>query len=682
MNWEYSLFAGLLHLAALVSILVAILALRHRHTFGALSLGLLFLAISEWALAVGLETSAVGLESKVFFSKIEYIGSLASPVLFLIFSLEYTQQRTWLNRPVTFLFFAFPLLILLAALTNEQHGLIWTGFSFLPEGSNILVYEHGPAFFAMLIYDYAMLLAAVGVLLQSWKRSRRPFRLQTGILLASLLFPFLGGLIYGLNIGPFAGYEITPVLFLISGILIAIAILKLRLFNLVPIARETLVENLSDGILVLDPDERIVDMNKAARRLIGVTELEALGRPAEVVLKAHPELIRRLRLNQAVRSEVRLETLPPRILELNISLLRGWNRKVGGRLVTLRDVTERRQTEQALSQKNEETSIVNQISLAISGGLEMNQVIKTLHEQCAHVAAIDVFYVALYDESRALINVPFYFENAAYHPGIMRDIQDHPGTIGNVIQTRKTIYLRDNVNPVTRPAGSERKPGTRVKSYVGIPLIARNRVVGVMSIQSYTPNAYSEDQLRLLERIAVYAAIALENARLYAEVQRMAIVDELTGIYNYRGLQELGNREFERARRFERPLSLIFFDIDDFREFNNRYSHSTGNIVLKKVAAISKTVLRSVDILTRYGGDEFVAILPETDLDSADLVARRLTEVISQNTVATPHGDLGVTISLGVATVTDRLTDFNDLIEAANLGEQKAKKAKQDRAEG
>jgi diguanylate cyclase (GGDEF)-like protein len=203
-----------------------------------------------------------------------------------------------------------------------------------------------------------------------------------------------------------------------------------------------------------------------------------------------------------------------------------------------------------------------------------------------------------------------------------------------------------------------------------------------MSIQSYRSNAYTEDQIRLLERIAVYAAIALENARLYAEVQRMAIVDELTGIYNYRGLQELGQREFERARRFERPLSLIFFDIDDFRDFNNRYSHSTGNLVLKRVAALGKTVLRSVDILTRYGGDEFVAILPETDLDNANLVARRLSEAISRNTIHSPHGDLGVTISLGAATLKDGLADFNALLEAANQGEREDKWGKQDRLAG
>ena len=88
------------------------------------------------------------------------------------------------------------------------------------------------------------------------------------------------------------------------------------------------------------------------------------------------------------------------------------------------------------------------------------------------------------------------------------------------------------------------------ESYIGIPLLLRERVIGVLSIQNYREDAYTEDHIRILERIAVQAAIAIENARLYSEIQRLAIVDELTGIYNYRGLQELGAREVERGKSF------------------------------------------------------------------------------------------------------------------------------------
>ncbi len=214
----------------------------------------------------------------------------------------------------------------------------------------------------------------------------------------------------------------------------------------------------------------------------------------------------------------------------------------------------------------------------------------------------------------------------------------------------------------------------RARSYIGIPLLVRDKVVGVMSIQSYRPNAYREGQIHMLERVSIHAAIAIENARLYSEVQRLAIIDELTGIYNYRGLMELGAREVERAHRFHHPLSILFFDIDDFRHFNNTYSHSTGNIVLQMVVQHCRTVLRSVDVFTRFGGDEFVALLPETNLEGAGTIARRLVDEIAVTPVKTSYGNLNVTVSIGVASLSSDTTDLGALIDRANQAERQAKK--------
>jgi diguanylate cyclase (GGDEF)-like protein len=201
----------------------------------------------------------------------------------------------------------------------------------------------------------------------------------------------------------------------------------------------------------------------------------------------------------------------------------------------------------------------------------------------------------------------------------------------------------------------------------------RERVIGVISIQNYRADAYTEDHIRILERIAIQAAIAIENARLYAEVQRLTIIDELTGIYNYRGLLELGAREVERAHRFNRPLSVLFFDIDDFRNFNNTYNHSTGNIILKAVSERCRSILRTVDVLTRYGGDEFVALLPETDIAGAEGVARRMAEEIAAYKIATPFGELGVTISIGVTALSKEKPHLSALIDRANHAEHQAK---------
>jgi diguanylate cyclase (GGDEF)-like protein len=182
-----------------------------------------------------------------------------------------------------------------------------------------------------------------------------------------------------------------------------------------------------------------------------------------------------------------------------------------------------------------------------------------------------------------------------------------------------------------------------------------------------------------MEMIAIQAAIAIENARLYSEVQRLSIVDELTGVYNYRGLQELGSREVERARRFNRPLSAFFFDIDDFREFNNRYSHGTGNLVLRAVAQRSRTIVRAVDLLARYGGEEFVILLPEVNLAAATQIAERLRLDIARHRVETARGGLGVTVSIGVSELGDGIATLAALLERANQAEHSAKEAGKNR---
>ena len=131
----------------------------------------------------------------------------------------------------------------------------------------------------------------------------------------------------------------------------------------------------------------------------------------------------------------------------------------------------------------------------------------------------------------------------------------------------------------------------------------------------------------------------------------------------------------ERARRFKRPLSLLFFDINDFRSFNNKFSHATGNIILQTLVQHCRIILRSVDVFARFGGDEFVALLPETGLSHAETVARRLVDEIAAAKIPTPHGELSVTVSIGLSTLTGSTDGLVDLIDRANHAEHLAKQS-------
>ena len=674
MTWIYTPYAGILLATAVISAYVGFMALRRNNTSGVGTLALLMFAVAEWAFAAGVEGATVGIQYKVFWAKMEYLGAVSAPTLFLVFTLEYGQKTRWLKPVYLILLSIVPLTSFFVTATNEWHGLIWTSFTPNPTLPNVLIYGHGIGYYILIAYDYLIISTGILALLEVWFHAKQPYRRQVGILLLGSLFPFVGGIVYTLIPDFLPGLDLTPVSFSLTGMVIAFGILRFRLFDLTPITRDVLIENMEEGILVLDAQNRVVDINPVAQSILGTTAKENLGQPITKVLKYWSMIAKRLQDNDKVETGFRLGTDPPRYIHLHISPLYGQHNQLAGRLLVFRDVSQRQQTEAELAHTIEELGIINHISLTVTSGLDMEHVLKTLHEQCSQLVPIDIFYVALYDEANSLIHVPLFYERGHYQAGPSRDINDRPGIIGTVIRSRKTLYINNTIKSDTRPLQqSDSILDKPTRSNIGIPLTLRERVIGVISIQNYRADAYTEDHIRILERIAIQAAIAIENARLYAEVQRLAIIDELTGIYNYRGLQELGAREVERAHRFNRPLSVLFFDIDDFRNFNNTYNHSTGNIILRAISERCRSILRTVDVLARYGGDEFVALLPETDIASAEAVARRMVEEISADKIATPFGELGVTISIGITALSEEGTHLSALIDRANYAEHQAK---------
>jgi diguanylate cyclase (GGDEF)-like protein len=679
MTWNYSLYAAIQHITAVISAFVVFMSFRRRNSPGIGMLALLMVAVGEWAFMSGLEASIVGIQYKLFWSKLESLGALSAPTLFLIFALQYSQKSRWLKPVYLGLLSIIPTAGFILTITNEWHHLIWTSFSLNPTLPNVLIYGQGVGFYILVAYEYLIISTGIVFLVNEWNRANEPYRRQVAFILLGSLFPFLVGIIYTFIPDFLPGLNLAPISFAFTGLAITFAIFRLRLFDPAPLARHVLIENLDDGILVLDAQNRVVDINPVAQSILSATSLQSLGQPISKVLKFWPGLAKRLHDNQDKgETEVRWGTNPPRYFHLTISPLYGQHKQLAGRLIILRDVSKRHQTEAELAHTIKELGIINHISLAVTSGLDMEHVLKTLYEQCSQLVPIDIFYVALYDETNSLIQVPLFYEAGHYQAGPSRDIEDRPGTIGAVIRSRKTLYLNNIINDTvlsdTHPQQlSASAPEKTSRSYIGIPLTLREKVVGVLSIQNYFADAYTEDHIRILERIAIQAAIAIENARLYAEIQRLAIVDELTGIYNYRGLQELGAREVERANRFSRPLSVLFFDIDNFRNFNNTYNHATGNVILKAVSERCRSILRTVDVLARFGGDEFVALLPETDIGSAHIVARRMVEEIAANKIDTSFGELGVTISIGVTVLSEERPNLSALIDRANNAEHKAK---------
>jgi diguanylate cyclase (GGDEF)-like protein len=183
---------------------------------------------------------------------------------------------------------------------------------------------------------------------------------------------------------------------------------------------------------------------------------------------------------------------------------------------------------------------------------------------------------------------------------------------------------------------------------VGVPLVLRDQPIGVIMVQSTQQNAYTREQIHLLEMISVQTAIAIENARLYGEAQLLATTDFLTGMLNRRELFVRADQEFERARRYRHDLALMMIDIDHFKKVNDTFGHLVGDQVLRTLSRICQKQMRHVDVLGRYGGEEILILMPETDQGHAIAAAERLRNEIDAMVVETENGQVKVTVSIGL----------------------------------
>lgn len=227
--------------------------------------------------------------------------------------------------------------------------------------------------------------------------------------------------------------------------------------------------------------------------------------------------------------------------------------------------------------------------------------------------------------------------------------------------------LRGRVGPGQLVLSPEEPQAAAV---LAAPLHSGERVVGVLNL--YDPDGSSEfreGDLVTIRSFAAQASVAVENVLLHEEAQRLSITDPLTGLWNYRYLQMALEQEIERATRFGRPLSLLMLDLDHFKDVNDAYGHQRGDAVLVELAARVHSVIREVDVVARYGGEELVLLLPETGAAGATTSAERICEVV-RNRSFDGHGDdqpaVRVTVSVGVSTYPTHAADGPGLIRAAD----------------
>lgn len=240
------------------------------------------------------------------------------------------------------------------------------------------------------------------------------------------------------------------------------------------------------------------------------------------------------------------------------------------------------------------------------------------------------------------------------------------GLAGWVAKTGETVFLN---NPSADERFKTMEGGTKIESILCAPLMGQEGIVGVLSVANRADGMPFTDQDRqFFATLTPHIAQALENAQLY----QLAITDELTGLYSARYFRHRIEKEMKRAYRYKQPLSLMMMDLDYFKKVNDTYGHLTGDGVLREVANRIRRGIRDIDIPCRYGGEEFCLLLPETDLQGTEILAERLRKAIAEKAVHQNGNIIPMTISIGVAALSDGQTK-EQFIDAADDAMYRAK---------
>jgi len=525
-----------IHPFAVLSLLSAILtwiasiATWRRSGPGSLMLSLLLLSMTMWSGFYSTRWMNISLDSKLFWFNLMYIGVSGLPTLFLLFVLAFTHNDAWLTRRNIFLLSVQPILSTVLFWTNEYHHLFYQSLDLVQENGFLAIdFVRGPWYWINIVYSYTIIGIAFLVLSQCALRWSPLYLNQYRLILIGSLIPWAASAYSEFYFSQWHGLDLAPLMFGLSAIIYVFAIFHTHFMDLIPIARSLLIENMRDGVLVLDLRNRIMDINPAMAGFLEEKISFYMGKNAFEVFQPWMENTDLFLDKTETRLELKVPKDPSRYVDLQVTPLYDRSQSMNGHLMVFRDITESKQVEKRLR------------------------------------------------------------------------------------------YVNDRL----------------------------------------------QGQL-------------IEIGLLQSKLREQAIRDPLTNIFNRRYLDETLDRELSRAAREDYPVCVIMVDIDHFKRVNDTHGHEAGDLVLKAIAATLSHHCRRGDFACRYGGEEFVVVLPNITLETAYARAQDLRTSLNLLSVPYEEHNLSVTISMGIAGFPENGQTRDTLLRAADQAMYAAKEAGRD----
>lgn len=332
-----------------------------------------------------------------------------------------------------------------------------------------------------------------------------------------------------------------------------------------------------------------------------------------------------------------------------------------------------------LRREVERLSLFHEVGKELAASLDVSQVLQTILEKLSELLHPSSWSLLLLDERTDELQFEIAVGEGA---GALRDVRIKRGVgiAGACAASSTPVVVKDAANDPRFDAAFDALTGIVTKTVVCVPIAGREKTHGVIELVNIPiGDRFELEELPLLVNLAEYAAIALDNAHYVARIHELTITDDATRLYNARHLAFVLDSEIYRASRYGYKLSLVFVDLDRFKEVNDRYGHQIGSKLLFRVAELLKGHIRLIDSAFRYGGDEFVLVFPQTSKLDALIAVRRLRELLKSRSFLAEDGiDHSLTASFGIASFPEDGTSREGLIAAADEAMYQAKGRERD----
>jgi len=334
----------------------------------------------------------------------------------------------------------------------------------------------------------------------------------------------------------------------------------------------------------------------------------------------------------------------------------------------------------SLERRNKQLGTLVEIGKALTSTLDLDGVLSAIMQNAGLLLKSKSWSLLLLDETGQELTFEIAVSPIADQLKGQR-IKLGEGVAGWVAQHGEPVLVADVRKDPRFAKRFNHRSNFLTEALVCVPVRIRERVFGVMElVNGPGDGAFDEEDLTILTAIADFAAIAIENARNFETIQRLSIIDELTGLYNARHMHELLDYEIERARRCGHELSLVFFDLDYFKQVNDSHGHLVGSTLLGQIGKLILTNIRRINHAARYGGDEFVILLPSASKEGAKVMAGHLHQILRKRNFDCGAGEkIRVTASFGLATYPTDAVTKEELVRKADVAMYQAKESGRDR---